>query len=156
METLNIPGFGKLRLSHLVLDYNGTIAVDGTMIPGVAARLRQLAETFMIHVITADTFGSVRNQIEGIPCEVSVLPPDAQAEGKLRFVRELGARGVVAIGNGRNDRLMIKAAAIGIATIQDEGACGGTIQAADIVTTDIITALDLLAHPLRLTATLRS
>ena len=28
------PGFRKLELTHLVLDYNGTLAVDGKLLPG--------------------------------------------------------------------------------------------------------------------------
>ena len=151
-----IPGYGTVHIQHIVLDYNGTLAVDGTIIPGVAERLRALAESCTIHVITADTFGTVREQIEGIPCEITVLPSHEQTKAKLRYIKELGARGVAAIGNGRNDRLMLKAAVVGIATIQGEGAFGDTLRSADIVVTDIISALDLLSHPRRLTATLRS
>ncbi|HZK13262.1 MAG TPA: hypothetical protein VFC55_01990 [Desulfobaccales bacterium] len=31
MISINIPGFKELRLSHLVLDYNGTIAAQGRL-----------------------------------------------------------------------------------------------------------------------------
>ena len=36
-----IPGFGALRLEHLVLDYNGTLALDGRLLRGVGPRLRR-------------------------------------------------------------------------------------------------------------------
>ncbi len=36
MLTVSIPGRETLELNYLVLDYNGTIAVDGALLPGVA------------------------------------------------------------------------------------------------------------------------
>jgi soluble P-type ATPase len=62
----------------------------------------------------------------------------------------------VSIGNGRNDQLMLKASALGIAVILAEGIAAETLLASDVVCTSIIDALDLLRNPLRLTATLRS
>ncbi|HKJ46485.1 MAG TPA: hypothetical protein VJ991_11715, partial [Balneolales bacterium] len=59
-------------------------------------------------------------------------------------------------GNGRNDRLMLDEAAVGIAVIQKEGASFQSLQAADVICTNIIDALELLVYPKRLTATLRS
>ncbi|MBM4289565.1 MAG: hypothetical protein FJ135_15730 [Deltaproteobacteria bacterium] len=91
-----------------------------------------------------------------LPCRVSVLGQEFQAEAKLRYIQELGAEQTVCIGNGRNDRLMLKAAALGLAVILEEGIAKETIQAADIVAKSINDALDLLLNPLRLTATLRS
>jgi soluble P-type ATPase len=62
----------------------------------------------------------------------------------------------VCIGNGRNDRLMLEEAGLGIAVVQREGAAVPTVLAADVLAPDILAALDLLTHPLRLLATLRS
>jgi soluble P-type ATPase len=84
-----------------------------------------------------------------------VIPGGGQAEIKRRFVEALGAEGVVAIGNGRNDRLMLAAARLGIAVVQPEGAATETMAAADLVIPTIADALELLAHPLRLVASLR-
>ena len=72
------------------------------------------------------------------------------------FVKELGAHHVLAIGNGRNDMKMLEIAEIGIAVISPEALCVETLNAADIVTHDIVSAFDLLLKPLRLVATLRS
>ena len=71
MEPIDIPGHGPLPLRHLVLDYNGTLALDGNLVPGVAERLTELAAApgaLRVHVITADTFGQVRQQLAGLPC----------------------------------------------------------------------------------------
>ena len=59
------------------------------------------------------------------------------------------------MGNGRNDQLMLEEAALGIAVILEEGAAAVTLSAADVVCTNIVSALELLDNPLRLIATLR-
>jgi soluble P-type ATPase len=151
-----IPGQEHLQLSHLVLDYNGTLACDGQLVEGVQQRLVALAEKMTVYIITADTFGTVRASLEDIPCQLVILPAtDPQDLEKRNFVQRLGERNTVAIGNGRNDRLMLKVSALGIAVIQQEGAAVDTLFAADVVAPDILSALDLLGHPLRLAATLR-
>jgi len=152
---IEVPGFGALALERLVLDFNGTLALDGALLPGVAARLAALAPQLAIHVLTADTHGTAARALAGIPCAVNVVPAAGQAEAKLRFVESLGTAGLVAIGNGRNDRLMLGAARLGIAVVQGEGAAAATLAAADLVVPTIADALDLLVHPLRLVASLR-
>ena len=156
MKEYKIPGYKPLTLKHLVLDYNGTLAVDGQLEDGVRECLEALSQDFQIHVITADTFGKVASGMEGIPCKVSILPAENQDTGKLEYTRQLGADHTVCIGNGRNDGLMLKAAALGMAVILGEGAAVSTVLSADVVCTSIVAALELLLNPLRLTATLRS
>jgi len=145
-----------LRLERLILDYNGTIAVDGQPVQGVKERLIALARHVEIHVLTADTFGGVEKKLSDIPCKIHVLPVEAQDKGKMEYVDRLGADSAVCIGNGRNDVMMLKKAALGIAVVQDEGAAASAVLSADVVATDILSALDLLANHMRLTATLRS
>ncbi|MBW2037025.1 MAG: ATPase P [Deltaproteobacteria bacterium] len=156
MIEINIPGFGRLELDHLVLDYNGTMALDGQLIEGVSERLIALAREITIHVLTADTFGRVEENVSDIPCEVHILPVEAQDIGKMNYVDRLGAARTVCIGNGRNDAMMLKKAALGIAVVQDEGAAAAAVLSADVVAPDILSAIDLIIRPLRLTATLRS
>jgi soluble P-type ATPase len=155
MLEINIPGDRKLQLKHMVLDYNGTIACDGDLIAGVKENLVALADKLQIHILTADTFGKARSGLEGIKCELSIIAPDAQDVGKLEYVKRLGAENAVCVGNGRNDQLMLKEAALGIAVILEEGAAVAALSAADIVCTHIVSALELLTNPLRLMATLR-
>ncbi len=156
MIRIDIPGYRTLTLEYLVLDFNGTLAVDGCLAEGVGQRLTALTERLDVHILTADTFGRVVGEMEGIPCRVSILPPEAQDQAKRAYVEELGADRVVAMGNGRNDHRMITAAALGVAVLMDEGVAVETLTVADVVCPGIIPALDLLTHPLRLVATLRS
>ena len=156
MISINIPDYGDLEISHLVLDYNGTIACDGQLITDVKDLLVKLSNQLQIHILTADTFGNVREGIDGIPCKLEILPKVNQSQKKLDYVSELGIIDTICIGNGRNDRLMLDEAAVGILVIQKEGAAVESLQAADVICTNIIDALELLVHPKRLTATLRS
>lgn len=156
MIEVDIPGYKMLQLKYLVLDFNGTLACDGNTLSGVKENLTALSDSMEIHVLTADTFGKVTSEMKGISCKVSILPLENQDIGKQEYVNNLGAECTVCIGNGRNDRLMLMDAALGIGVILEEGAAVETVTAADIVCTSIVSALELLQNPLRLTATLRS
>ena len=156
MITIDIPGWGPLTLAHLVLDFNGTLAVDGRPLPHVPEILNNLADSLAIHVLTADTFGTARAALAATRCTVDILPPGQQDVAKRDFVRQLGAEHCVAVGNGRNDALMLQEAALGIVLLQEEGTAVATLTAADVVCRTIQDALTLLATPRRLIATLRS
>ena len=156
MIEISIPGHRDLQLEHLVLDYNGTLACDGEILEGVRRSLDALSQDLEIHVVTADTFGKAKAQLEGFPCRLVVLPVQDQDEAKGAYVERLGADRTACVGNGRNDRRMLKESALGIVVVLGEGAAVESLLAADVVATDIVAALDLLRNPLRLVATLRS
>jgi soluble P-type ATPase len=156
MIEVQIPGFGDLTIKHLVCDYNGTLACDGTMLPGVGSLLEELSRLVEIHVLTADTFGLAREQLQGLSCTLRILPESSQDAGKQDYVKLLGSETTICVGNGRNDRLMLEEAIVGIALIQEEGASAATLESADVVCRSIGDALTLLLNPKRLTATLRS
>ncbi len=157
MIDIDIPGSGeKLAIAHLVLDFNGTLALDGRILPGVAGLLRELAADLQLHIVTAGTFGGVEDEVRGIPCRLKILQGADQTGQKARYVDELGAEHTACVGNGRNDLAMLEHARLGILVIQEEGAATESLLAADVVCRDIVSALQLLLRPLRLTATLRS
>lgn len=156
MVTVAIPSGETLTLSHLVCDFNGTLAIDGKLLPLVAARLSDLAEDLQIHVVTADTFGEAQEELDGLPVSLMVLPSDRQTERKIDYLQSLDAATVVAIGNGNNDAAMLETAALGICVVQREGASVASVMVADIVCVSIVDALELLLHPMRLVATLRN
>ena len=108
-----------------------------------------------VFVITADTYETADSELG--PANVTFIKVEKSASGeeKAKVVRELGPENVVAIGNGANDALMLKEAALGIAVIGEEGCSAALMKEADLVVTDIMNALGLIAHPERLVATLR-
>jgi soluble P-type ATPase len=154
--SVDILGYGALRIEHLVLDFNGTLAVDGILLPGVKPRLSRLAFDLRLHVVTADTFGRARTSLRGLPCELTILEGGSEDRAKAAYVKRIGAVCTAGVGNGRNDRLMLKEAALGIAVIQAEGAAIATMLECDIVVNDVRDALDMLLEPARLIATLRA
>ncbi len=155
MLEIEIPGCKKLRAAFLVTDYNGTLACDGRLIEGVAPLLCAVAAILEVHVVTADTFGIAAENLRSLPVKLSLLPAGGQDKRKARYVQQLGAGKTIGMGNGRNDRLMLKAAVLGICVIQGEGSSVQTLQAADVVCGSAVDALNLLLNPQRLVATLR-
>lgn len=156
MIEIEIPGRMHLQLSHLVLDYNGTLAEDGELLDGVVEKLEALSINLQLHVITADTHGTVEQKLSGLPCRLHIIAPVEQDSLKAEYIGSLGAQEVVAVGNGRNDHLMLKNAALGIALMQKEGLAVAAFIDADIICGNILDALDLLLKPDRLRATLRN
>lgn len=153
MLTVDLRGGGSFELEHLVLDVNGTLTDHGGLIEGVAERLGLLADVLDIHILTADTYGTA----EGLARRLAIATFTTIADGadKAARVEALGADRVVAIGNGRNDQAMLRAARLGIAVLGTEGAATATLLAADIACASITDALDLLLDERAITATLR-
>jgi soluble P-type ATPase len=155
MIAVDIPGHGRLELAHLVLDFSGTLSEDGRILPGVLERIERLAASLEVHVLTADTHGRARRELAGARCTLHVLEGADHTLQKQSYVERLGAGGVVAIGNGNNDTGMLQTAGLAIAVCLAEGCSGEALQAATVVTTSPLHALDLLLQPKRLVATLR-
>ena len=152
---VEIPHYKTLELQHIVLDFNGTIAKDGKLLVGVGPLIDRLAEEFKIYVITADTHGSVEKEMAGAKVRVAVLTSGDHTNEKEAFIRSLGADSVAALGNGANDAGMLKAAALGVAIVGDEGCATQTLLASDMVCRNIVEALELFVKPRNLIATLR-
>ncbi len=155
MIELTIPGRGPLRIEHLVTDVNGTLAVDGILIDGLSKRITSLRDRLKIHMLTADTHGRQASIDGQLNLKAIRVQPGDEAGAKAGFIRSLGADTVVAIGQGANDAEMLKAAALGICVMSQEGIAVETLVSADLVVPDIFAAFDLLENPVRIVASLR-
>ena len=155
MIKIQIPGREELILSHLILDYNGTIAEDGNIIEGIRPRLDALSRELSIYVITADTHGTAAKKCEGLPLQVLTFPTTEVGRIKAEEAQKLSG-GVITIGNGFNDIQMSDVADLSICVMGKEGCCGALLMHTDVVVTSIEDALDLLLIPGRLRATLRT
>jgi P-type E1-E2 ATPase len=156
MIELILPGRGTLQIEHLVCDVNGTLALDGRLIDGVADALGRLSDRLAIHLVTADTHGRQSEIDRELNTQAVRLQPGGESQQKAAFVRQLGAAGVAAIGQGANDAGMLAEAGIGIAILSREGLAVAALQAADLVVPDILAALELFERPMRIVASLRS
>ena len=154
MVTASIPGWGELELAYLLIDFNGTIAFNGQIKKGVKELLDEVSKHLKVYVITADTYDSIDKEGAG---SFTVVKTGKVTSGidKAELVRQLGPEQSAAIGNGANDAMMLREAALGIAVIGEEGCAASVLKEADIVTANIINALELLLHPERLVASLR-
>lgn len=148
-----IPGRCALELEHLLLDVNGTVTDRGTPIQGVEERLDSVGVVLEVHLLSADTFGTLGAVASLLRARaVTVVTGD----DKLAYLGRLGAERCIAVGNGANDVPMLQAAALGIAVVGPEGAAGAAVRAADVVCRSILEALDLLLDETALRATLRA
>ncbi|HTT39699.1 MAG TPA: hypothetical protein VMH32_18785 [Burkholderiales bacterium] len=155
MIEIQIPGFGHLELEQLVCDYNGTLALDGALIEGVAPRIVELSRCLNVHVLTADTYGTAEHWLASLPCGLTVIGARDQDQEKAAFAARLGRTRVAAIGNGRNDRALLAGSALAIAVLGNEGTAVEAIGGAHVIAPSILVALDLLLNPRRLVASLR-
>jgi P-type E1-E2 ATPase len=155
MIELDIPGRGRMQLQHLVLDVNGTLAVDGDLLDGIARRLSTLRDRLEVHLVTADTHGRQAVIDRQLNLRAVRLNAGDESAQKVEYVRSLGAEATAAIGQGANDAGMLQAACLGICILSTEGAASETLLAADMVVPDIFSALDLFEKPLRIIASLR-
>ena len=152
MLIVSVPGLADLRLEHLLVDVNGTLTNRGTLIDNLAGRIGRLRDELDIHLVSADTFGTLDSIAE--PLKVDAVRAATGAD-KLRVLDQLGRERCAVVGNGANDALVLEAAALGIAVIGPEGAAAAALRAADVVCASVADALDLLLEPKALSATLR-
>ncbi len=155
MIEINIPGFGSVKLNHLVSDFTGTLSFNGKLISGVKERLNNLSKSLSIHVLTSDSFGTAKSELKDISCQVHILKGEFHDLQKEEYVEKLGPISVVAFGNGNNDRKMLRVARIGVAVTGKEGGAVDILMAGDINISSVTDGLDLLLHTKRLKATLR-
>lgn len=152
---IEIPNFKTLHITHIVCDYNGTIAKDGVVLPEIKVLFEKLSSIYTLHVITADTFGSVHSQLENYITKIKVLSSDNHTAEKAEYISALGNENCVALGNGNNDKDMLHLAAIGISILGDEGCSKDALLSSDLTCKSISEALNLLLHTKRLVASLR-
>jgi P-type E1-E2 ATPase len=150
-----VPGRGSFKLEHLVLDLNGTLALDGKLLEGMEERLEELSTLLDITIATADTHGTARTLEKSLGLRVERIEAGNEDIQKLTLVQRLGPERTVCVGNGSNDVLMLKGSALGICILGREGASAEAMASSDLVIADIKDALDLLLTPRRLIATLR-
>ena len=156
MIVYDIPGRGKVEIENIILDYNGTIAVEGQLIEGVQEKLLDIKDKLKIHIVTADTYGTVEKQCEDIGINVITFPKENAGESKKLILENLGKEKTICVGNGFNDIEMFKNCKISIAIIEKEGCSGKLLLHADIVTKSIIDALNIILNENMMKATLRN
>lgn len=155
MININIPGWANMDIENMVIDLNGTLAIDGKISVEIKERINKLSELINIYVLTSDTYGTASEECKDLRAKLVKIEADGVEEGKFEFIKGLPVEKTVVIGNGNNDKLILKEAALGIAVLGEEGLSISAIRNADVMVKNICDALDLFLKPKRLIATLR-
>ena len=156
MLIYEIPGREDIKIENLVLDYNGTIAVNGKIIEGVKELLTKLKDYVNIYILTADTYGTVEKECKGMEAKVLTFPKENAGESKRDIVKELDGQKTICVGNGFNDIPMFKESILSIAIIEGEGASGQLLVESDIIARSIIESLEIILDINKMKATLRN
>lgn len=155
MIEMSIPGHDIYKIENLVCDVNGTLAVDGYLLPGMISTIKSLKEQLKVYLITANTHGNQQNISSELGIEAIHIAKGQEAKQKGEIVSQLGEKKVIAIGQGANDAEMLKRAAIGICVLSEEGTSLEALLSSDIIVQDGLKALKLVQNPMRMVATLR-
>ena len=113
MISVPIPGWGELSIEYLMVDFNGTAALDGKLKKEVKDVVEKISRYVKVFIITADSYDSVDSELGASSVTFIKVNKHASGDEKAKVVRELGPEKVVAIGNGSNDALMFKESALG-------------------------------------------
>ncbi len=155
MIEIDIPGWKKIKLENLVLDFNGTIALDGVIVPSVIPILQELSHKVKICIISADTFATVEEQCKDLPVKFKIIAPEDQKRQKGKFIRELGGDSTCSIGNGEVDVEMLRESILSICVMGYEACSTSALINSHLLAATGEKALELLLKPNRIKATLR-
>ncbi|WP_048059132.1 HAD family hydrolase [Methanococcus vannielii] len=147
---MKIPNYGAITAKNVVFDLNGTLAVDGKVSSDVKILLKELGNTYNIIVVTADTYGTLKLEFDGLNITIEKIKDEIEkVNAAKKYYPYIG------IGNGNNDCSMLLESELGILIIGKEGAAIKALLNSDLVVTDIKDAINLLLNEKRLIATLR-
>jgi len=147
---MEIPNYGKIEAKTVIFDLNGTLGVEGKVSKEVKEFLKKLSEKYTIIVLSADTFGTLKEEFEGLNVKIERVK---DGNDKMRKAQKYSP--YIGVGNGNNDIGMLENAELGICVIGEEGTSVEALLNSDIVVKDVRDAISLLLNEKRLIATLR-
>ena len=149
------PSQGNLEIEFILIDFEGTLALDRRVHPKAKDKINLLSKRAKIYILTKEEKEHAEEVLKKVKAEIIYLTEGESSQKKLDLLRQLGANRTVAIGNGADDVPMIEEAGLGICVLGKEGTFSEAIKKADVVFMNILDALDFLLKPLRQKATLR-
>lgn len=155
MITILRAGHEPLEIDSILIDFEGTLALDGRVHPKVKDKLNLLAKRARIHILTEEKKEKVEEVLRKVKAEIVYLSPGEGSREKSRCLEQAGPSRTVAIGNGVDDGEILEKAALGLAVLSREGTAASTAMKADLLFPAILDALDFLLKPLRQKATLK-
>jgi len=147
---MEIPNYGKIEAKAVLFDLNGTLGVEGVVDEEVKHLLGRLAEIYEVVVLSADTFGTLEEQFNGLSVKIERVK-----DGNEKLEKAMEYEPYIAVGNGNNDVRMLENAELAFCVIGKEGATLDALLASDVVVTDVKDAIVMLLNEKKLIATLR-
>lgn len=67
---MEIPNYGKIEAKTVIFDLNGTLGAGGKVSREVKELLKKLSGKYTVVVLSADTFGTLKEEFEGLTVKV--------------------------------------------------------------------------------------
>lgn len=154
MILLQRPGQPNIEIECLLIDYEGSLAIDGRVHPKVKDKINLLSKRLKIYIFVKGEKEKVEERLRNVKANIVFLQEGQATVAKLELLKKVGPERTVAIGNGVDDVSLLEEAIFSIGVIGKEGASGEALKKADLVVTDVINGLDFLLKPLRQKTTL--
>ena len=154
MITIQRPDQDNFEIDFILIDFEGTLALDRRVHPKAKDKINLLSKRTKIYILTKEEKECVEEALKKVKSELIYLSEENSSRQKLDWLHQLGATRTVAIGNGIDDISMIEEAGLGICVFSKEGTSSEAMKKADVVFMNILDALDFLLKPLRQKATL--
>jgi soluble P-type ATPase len=153
---MKILGAGQeqINIENIILDLNGTLAVEGQIADTTKALIIQLkALSYRLVLISGDIRGNAADVAKelGLDLFLGTSSPE-----KALQMQQFDSEKTAAIGNARIDIGTFQNAKISIGTLQGEGIHVGILKYIDILVPSIDAALKLFINTKSLEATLRT
>jgi len=154
MITIQRHGQEPIEIEFILIDFEGTLALDRRVHPKAKDKINLLSKRVKIYILAKGEKEVLEEVFKKVKAEVILLKEGEPSQNKLDLLQNLGPKKTVAIGNGADDVSMIEEAGLGICVISKEGTASEAMKKSDVVVLNILDALDFLLKPLRQRATL--
>jgi soluble P-type ATPase len=149
MISIQRPGMESLDIHFVLIDFEGTLAMDGRVHPKAKDKVNLLSKRVTITILTKSNREKVEETLRKMRAEILYVTEGDSSQQKLNALQRLGAHQTVVIGNGLDDVRILEQAGLGMCVIGKEGASAEAMAKADLVVTHVLDALDFLLKPLR-------
>ena len=154
MISIQRPGMESLELHFVLIDFEGTLAMDGRVHPKAKDKVNLLSKRVTVYILTKSSKGKVEETLKKMKAEILSMTEGDSSQQKLDVLQRLGPHQTAVIGNGFDDVQIMEQAGLGMCVIGKEGSSPEAVAKADLVVTSVLDALDFLLKPLRQGATL--
>jgi soluble P-type ATPase len=154
MISIQRPGMESLDIHFVLIDFEGTLAMDGRVHPKAKDKVNLLSKRVTVYILTKSSKEKVEETLKKMKAEILSMTEGDSSQQKLDVLQRLGPHQTAVIGNGFDDVQIMEQAGLGMCVIGKEGSSAEAMAKADLVVTNVLDALDFLLKPLRQRATL--